>query len=59
MPRHSPYAIVLSQTEELELRRRSVRYTLPYSTVQRAKMVLMAAQGMDNDEIAATLGNDE
>ena len=55
MPRHSPYAIALSQTEELELKRRSVRYTLPYFTVQRARMILMAAQGMDNDEIAATL----
>jgi hypothetical protein len=55
MPRHSPYAIALSQTEELELRRRSARYTLPYFMVQRARMILMAAQGMDNDEIAATL----
>ena len=55
MPRHSPYAIALSQTEELELKRRSVRYTLPYFMVQRARMILMAAQGMDNDEIAATL----
>jgi transposase len=28
------------------------RYTLPYRDVVRAKIVLMAAQGMDNDEIA-------
>ena len=32
-----------------------VRYTLPYRDVVRAKIVLMAAEGLDNDEIAERL----
>ncbi|MGH9449333.1 MAG: helix-turn-helix domain-containing protein [Terriglobia bacterium] len=56
MPRRSPYAISLSATEERELRKRSAKYTLPYFQVVRAKMVLLAAQGLSNDEIAASLG---
>ena len=55
MPRVSPFRIVLTQVEEQELKLRAVRYTLPYFVVLRAKMILMAAQGMGNDEIAATL----
>jgi hypothetical protein len=55
MPRESPYRILLTQKEEQELRHRAPRYTLPYFVVQRAKMILMAAQGMGNDEIAAAL----
>jgi transposase len=45
----------LSAEEERELRRRSAKYTLPYFEVQRAKMILMAASGVDNDEIAMRL----
>lgn len=56
MPRSSPYAILLSATEERELRKRAAKYTLPYFQVVRAKMVLLAAQGLSNDEIAASLG---
>jgi hypothetical protein len=52
MPRQSPYVIELSPDEERELRRRAGKYTLPYFVVLRAKMILMAAQGMGNDEIA-------
>ncbi len=37
------------------MNRRAVRYTLPYFEVVRAKMILMAAQGIGNDEIAARL----
>ena len=55
MPRTSPYSIVLTKPEEAELLRRSGKYTLPYFEVQRAKMILMAAQGMSNDEIAMRL----
>ena len=55
MPRKSPYRILLTQEEKQELARRAARYTLPYFVVQRAKMILMAAQGMDNDAIAASL----
>ena len=30
MPRKSPYVIILSQDERLELQRRAACYTLPY-----------------------------
>ena len=55
MPRSSPYTITLSPAEETELRKRVAKYTLPYFQVQRAKMILYAAEGMRNDEIAARL----
>ena len=55
MPRKSPLLIELSAEEFAELNRRATRYTLPYFEVVRAKMILMAAGGMDNDEIAARL----
>jgi transposase len=55
MPRSSPFRIDLSRQEERELRRRAAKYTLPYFEVLRAKMILLAAQGLPNDEIAARL----
>lgn len=55
MPRESPYRIVLSPAEERELRRLAAKYTLPYFKVVRANMILLAAEGLSNDEIAARL----
>lgn len=55
MPRKSPYNITLSPEEENELLRRSSKYTLPYFEVIRAKMILLAAQGLRNDQIAEKL----
>jgi len=55
MPRKSPYRIELSPGESAELIRRSTKYTLPYFEVVRAKMILMAADGMNNDQIAVCL----
>ena len=55
MPRKSPFHIELSVEESKELNRRATRYTSPYFEVVRAKMILMAARGMANDEIAARL----
>ena len=55
MPRTSPYAIRLTRAEAAELQRRAARYTLPYFQVQRAKMVLLAAEGLSNEEIATRL----
>lgn len=55
MPRSSPFAITLSPVEEAELRRRAAKYTLPYSQVQRARMILYACEGMTNDKIAERL----
>jgi transposase len=55
MPRKSPFQIDLSVEEATELNRRATKYTLPYFEVLRAKMILMAAAGIDNDEIAVRL----
>lgn len=55
MPRKSPYVVSLSTEQRQELEARARRYTLPYRDVVRAQIVLMAAQGFDNDEIAARL----
>ncbi len=55
MPRASPYIIVLASEEERALQRRATRYTLPYYQVNRAKMILLAADGLRNDQIAARL----
>ena len=56
MPRTSPFSIELSAAEERELRRRAAKCTLPYFEVVRAKMILLAADGVSNDSIAARLG---
>ena len=53
MPRSSPNSIEMSASEELELLRRSVKYTLPYFEVLRAKIILLASQGLSNAQIAA------
>ena len=55
MPRTSPFRIRLTTAEAAELRRRAAKYTLPYFQVQRAKIVLLAAEGLSNEEIAARL----
>lgn len=55
MPRISPYKIVLSASEKSELERRSRKYTLAYFLVQRAKIVLLAHEGLGNNEIADRL----
>jgi hypothetical protein len=55
MPRTSPYRILLTGEEARELGRRATKYTLPYYMVQRAKIVLMAALGVRNSEIATAL----
>lgn len=55
MPRQSPYLIQLSQTEKSDLEAQARRYTSPYYSVMRAKMILLAAQGLPNDRIADSL----
>lgn len=57
MPRRSPFPIELSPEERAELEHRARCYTLPYRDVTRAKMMLLAAQGYGNDEIAARLAS--
>ncbi len=55
MPRKSPYKITLTRDEREELIRRANKYTLPYFMVVRAKMVLLAHEGLSNDQIAERL----
>jgi hypothetical protein len=55
MPRMSPYVIILSGEERRILESRARKYTLPYFQVTRAHMMLLAAEGHSNDEIAAAL----
>jgi len=53
MPRKSPYDIVLTDSEKADLETLARKYTSPYFEVVRAKTILMAAQGLRNDQIAA------
>ena len=55
MPRKSPFVLELTAEQRSALEARARQYTLPYREVVRAKIVLMAAAGMGNDEIAARL----
>jgi len=55
MPRKSPYAIDLTRRERAELEARARDYTSSYRDVVRAKIILLAAQGLGNDRIAARL----
>lgn len=55
MPRTSPYKIELTDDERADLESRATKYTLPYYQVLRAKMVLYAADGLSNDDIARCL----
>ncbi len=57
MPRTSPYQIVLTLTERRVLKQRARKYTLPYYVVVRAKMILLAAEGLSNDQIAVRLNS--
>jgi len=53
MPRHSPYTITLTSTEKSALENLARQYTSPYYQVVRAKVILLAAQGLDNDQIGS------
>lgn len=55
MPRQSPYTIVLTADERAALETQARRYTLPYRDVIRAKIALLAADGLGNDQIADRL----
>ena len=55
MPRVSPHRVELSIKERRLLEVRARKYTSPYRDVIRAKIVLLAAQGLANDAIAARL----
>jgi len=55
MPRTSPYVIRLSREERKVLEARSRHYTLPYRDVVRARIVLLAAAGLENQTIGERL----
>lgn len=55
MSRSSPYRIRLSRAERVTLETTARRYTSPYRDVVRARIVLYAAEGLRNDQIAARL----
>jgi hypothetical protein len=52
MPRSSPFHISLSSKEKSALQGVARKYTSSYFQVVRAKVILMAAQGLGNDQIA-------
>ena len=55
MPRHSPFSIELTREERRELEARVRKYTSSYRDVIRAKLVLLAAEGLPNHVIAPRL----
>ncbi len=55
MPRSSPFFIDLRPEQARALEAQARRYTSPYRDVVRAKIVLLAAQGLSNDQIAGRL----
>lgn len=55
MPRRSPYRIELTGEQRSARESLARSYTLPYWQVIRAQMVLLAAEGLGNDQIAQRL----
>src|ERR1700682_1595336 len=55
MPRKSPFDMNLASEERLTLASMARRYTSPYCDVIRAKIILLADEGLANDLIAARL----
>src|SRR5438309_7165780 len=55
MPRRSPFRIILSKEERIMLETQVRQYTSPYCDVIRAKIILLASDGLSNDVIAARL----
>jgi hypothetical protein len=55
MPRQSPFRIVLTADERRELEAAARQYTSPYYLVMRAKVVLLAADGMANSQVGERL----
>ena len=55
MPRKSPYTIVLNSEERRNLEEMARKYTSSYFKVIRAKIVLLSANGSDNNYIGERL----
>lgn len=55
MPRKSPYRIILTAKENCRLQEMARKYTSPYLDVVRAKIILLAAESLENKQIGARL----
>jgi len=55
MPRKSPYKVLLTADEKKRLQDTTRKYTSPYCDVMRAKIILLASEGFDNQEIGERL----
>jgi len=55
MPRKSPFNMNLSSDERQMLKSIAQKYTSPYCDVIRAKIILLADDGLSNDVIASRL----
>jgi len=55
MPRRSPHNVGLTDEEAKALQELARKYTSPYCDVMRAKIVLLAAEGLANTDIAERL----
>ena len=55
MPRISPFKINLTDEEHQNLNSMARKYTAPYRDVIRAQVILLATEGMENNEIGEKL----
>lgn len=55
MPRKSPFRVALSTAQKEQLEAVARKYTSAYCDVVRAKVVLLAAEGLQNTQIAQRL----
>jgi hypothetical protein len=55
MASESPFRVRLTREQRVALEERARAYTLPYRDVLRAKIVLLAAEGLQDKDIAARL----
>ena len=55
MPKKSPFNVNLSSEERLTLESMARKYTSSYCDVIRAKIILLADEGLSNDGIASRL----
>ena len=55
MPRKSPFRIILTNKERNYLSSLARKYTAPYKDVIRAHVILLAAEGMENEKIGEKL----
>jgi hypothetical protein len=54
--RTSRFRIELGEEDRVELERRAAALTLPFRVVQRARLILYAAEGLTDKEIAVRCG---